>query len=67
MAIFILITLFSLFACLESGSYGFYEWQVNQNKVRWNCFISSFFIWFGISYYHVFFYLIQKKPTSITF
>lgn len=35
----ILIILFSIVACLESAAYGFYELQVNKNKVRWNCFI----------------------------
>ncbi len=29
----ILIIIFSIAAALESAAYGFYEWQVNKNKV----------------------------------
>ncbi len=39
----ILIILFSIVACLESAAYGFYELQVNKNKVRWSCFIYFFY------------------------
>lgn len=42
MASLILIILFSIFAFVESTTYGLYEIKVNKNKVRWDCSYSTF-------------------------
>lgn len=54
----ILIILFSIVACLESTAYGFYELQVNKNKVRWNC--SIYFIYCTDLFFLLLFILLLK-------
>ncbi len=37
------VILLSIYAFLESTSYGIYEYQENQNKIRWNKYFYTIF------------------------